>query len=76
MTVSDLEARAGEIAAEETRLRDELREVEDVIHTRLRRDAHANAEKIEQLEKRVRAIVLRLSALERERIELTIASRL
>lgn len=76
MSAHELDARSAEITAEEARLRKELRGLEDEVHSRLRRDTHANADKIEAVEKQIRAVVLRLSALEQEQIEITIARSL
>jgi hypothetical protein len=61
---------------EQARLRAELRELEDRIQSRLRNGAHARISEIEADEKVVRAIVLRLVAIEREMIEREIADAL
>ena len=76
MTAQDLDVRTAEIDAEASRLREELRAATDRIHSQLRGDAHGNAVEIAKIEKRVREIVLRLSAIDRERIELSIARSL
>jgi hypothetical protein len=76
MAADNADARSAELDAEEIRLREELRAAEDRIHSTLRSDAHGNAEEIATIEKRVRAIVLALTAIERERIELSVAASL
>lgn len=76
MTAHDLDIQADALTAEETELRERLRAIEDTVHSRLRRDERANAHAIAAAEKEIRTIVLRLVALERERIELRVAASL
>ena len=76
MTAGDLDVQIATLASEEASLRTRLREIEEEIHSVLRRDAHANAERMTEREKEVRRIVLRLVEIERERIEVTISESL
>ena len=76
MVADNADARSAELDAEEIRLREELRAAADRIHSTLRVNAHGNAEEIAAIEKRVRAIVLALSAIERERIEISVSASL
>ena len=76
MTVEDLETAASALAAEEASLRERLRALEDEIHSSLKRNPHANAAAIDEREREIRRIVLRLVAIERERTELEIAESL
>lgn len=73
MASEDLDAQDAALTAEESQLRNDLSLLHDELHGNLGRDVHHHAEAIASLEKRVRAIVLRLTQLERERIELNIA---
>jgi hypothetical protein len=76
MTAEDLDARTAGLVAEESALRERLRELEDEIHSHLRRDQRGNAARIDEVEREIRRIVLRLVANERERIELAVAASL
>ena len=76
MTAEDLDTQTAALGAEETDLRERLRSLEDELHSGLRRDAHGNAKAIDAAEREIRKIVLRLVAIERERIELTVAAAL
>jgi hypothetical protein len=76
MTAGDLDVQIATLASEESSLRTRLRALEDEIHSVLRRDSHANAERLAVHEKEIRRIVLRLVEIERERIEVTISESL
>lgn len=65
-----------DLAAEEAALRERLRSLENDVHTRLRADERANEHAIEVAEREIRKIVLRLVAVERERIERSVAESL
>lgn len=73
MTSEDLDAQDAALTEEESRLRSELGSLHDELFGGLRRDLHHHADAIAVIEKRIRAIVLRLSQIERDRIELNIA---
>lgn len=64
------------LTAEESSLRTELRALQDERMGALRLEAPHEPGTIDTLEKRVRAIVLRLTEIERERIENHIARSL
>ena len=76
MTAGDVDVQIAILASEAASLRTRLRDIEDEIHSVLRRDAHGNVERITECEKEVRRIVLRLVELERERIEVTLTESL
>lgn len=76
MTAGDVDVQIATLATEEAALRTRLRALEDEIHSVLRRNSHANADRMTECEKEIRRIVLRLVAIERERIEVTIADSL
>ena len=76
MAEADPDAISAELAAEEAGLRERLRALEALIHDRLKRDLEGNMKKIEEVERELRAIVLRLVQIEREQIELRIAREL
>jgi len=76
MASDDLNAIGSALDAEERQLRDELRALEEDLHGRLRRHSHANAAAIADAERRVRTVVLRLTAIERERTDLEVARAL
>ena len=76
MTAGDVDVQLATLASEEESLRTSLRAIEDEVHTVLRRDTHANADRLAAREREIRRIVLRLVELERERIELAISESL
>jgi vacuolar-type H+-ATPase subunit D/Vma8 len=73
MSVDETGAGEAALAAEAAELRARLRDLEDRIHSTLRRNAHDNSAAIQELEKEVRRIVMRLSDIERETVEARIA---
>jgi hypothetical protein len=75
MTTDNVDARATELADEESGLKERLRAIEDEIQTKLRHEGHAGA-RIDAAERDVRKIVLRLVEIEREQIELRVAASL
>ncbi|MBK6427225.1 MAG: hypothetical protein IPF82_13805 [Blastocatellia bacterium] len=76
MASEDLDAQDAELTTEESQLRLDLSLLHDELHGKLGRDVHHHADAIANIEKRIRAIVLRLTQVERERIELNIARSL
>jgi hypothetical protein len=76
MPADDPDAGEADLAAEAAGLRARLRDIEDQIHSTLRRNTHDNIDAIENLEIEVRRIVMRLSEIERETIEARLADRM
>ena len=76
MSETDLEAQVAALTGEEATLRDGLRSLEDDLQTQLRRGAHASGKDVDTIEREIRRIVLRLVEIEREKIELNVASSL
>lgn len=76
MTSEELDAQDVALTEEESRLRSELGSLLDERLGGLRRDLHHHADAIDAIEKRIRTIVLRLTQIERDRIDLNIARAL
>ena len=76
MTSEDPDSQDVALTDEEAQLRTELGSLHDELLGGLRRDLHHNADAIDTAEKRIRTIVLRLTQIERDRIELNIARAL
>ena len=76
MSAEEIEVTEPGLAAEAAELRARLRELEDRIHSDLRRNTHDNIDTIEDVEKEVRRIVVRLSEIERETIEARVAENM
>jgi hypothetical protein len=76
MASEDLDALEAALTDEESRLRAELGTLHDDLHGGLRNDLHHNSAAISAIEIRIRTIVLRLTQIERDRIELNIVRAL
>lgn len=73
MTEEEYDQAAVELADEAARLRERLRALEQIVHGKLLGDAEKHMGRIEAVERQITAIVLRLTALEREQTDLLIA---
>ena len=76
MSADQIDVNEAGLAAEAAGLRARLRELEDQIHSTLRRNTHENIDAIQDLEREVRRIVVRLSEIERETIEARVADNM
>ena len=76
MTEPDVEAMTAALAAEETALRERLRSLENDLQAQLHGRAATRADLVDSAEREIRKVVLRLVAIERERIEANIAATL
>lgn len=76
MTSEDLDAQDAALTDEQERLRKELGSLHDDMLGGLRSDLHHHADAIDTVERRIRTIVLRLTQIDRDRIELNIARAL
>jgi hypothetical protein len=72
MTEQEYEQAAAELTDEAARLRERLRALEQIIHGKLLPDAAKHLGRIEAIERQIVAIVLRLSEIERDQIDLRI----
>ena len=76
MTHEEFQKASTELSTEVAMLRERLHYFENLVHDRLNRDTHEHFGRINNAEKHIRDIVLRLVELEREQIELNIAKAL
>lgn len=72
MALEDLDAQDTALTDETARLRAELGGLLDSLGGGLRSDLHHHAREVDVIERRVRAIVLRLTQIDRDRIELNV----
>jgi len=73
MTEDEYTTASTELATEAATLRERLHYFENLVHDRLARDTHEHYGRINNAEKHIRDIVLRLVEIEREQIELNIS---
>ena len=76
MTAADLDAQSDALAHEEGELRVRLRALENELHATLHGGRPASPHSVDATERAIRIIVLRLVEIERERIDLRVASAL
>jgi hypothetical protein len=74
MTENSLQTESARIDAEIADLKEQLRTYEERIHGDIKNQADPNWNRVRGIDNRIRDIVLRLVELEREQIELRIAS--
>ncbi len=72
MTDEEFNKASTGLSTEASALREELHYFENLVHDRLNRDLETHNGRINNAERRIREIVLRLVEIEREQIELNV----